>query len=189
MARKKTIRRRRQTSGNKAKVLILLSVIFFMVGGGLFFLSQQPPALPVNMTAKKVKQDPPLPLPPEEKWSYIKALENRTVETVATTPSPSSSPTQTRRQEQGVWAVLDKPMPSSGTKNKTFFRLQCGAFDNPRVADERRARLLMLGLNVQVEKSGRYHRVFVDRFDSRAKAERALRQIQSEASCFIVASH
>ncbi|MGC7560742.1 cell division protein FtsN [Pasteurella sp. PK-2025] len=71
----------KKKKGTKNKTAILLFVIAVVVifGLGLFMLKEKAPEAPVAKKTEKTEPKSVLPSRPEEVWSYIQALETRTV--------------------------------------------------------------------------------------------------------------
>lgn len=93
MAKKKSTRatksKKKNTTKNPNVIWGLVVLIILVVGAGLYFLKSSTPQVE-KVEVKKPQPQAPLPPPPEEKWSYIKALETRTVNTLP----PASVSTQ-----------------------------------------------------------------------------------------------
>lgn len=82
---------------------------------------------------------------------------------------------------------LSKPAPKSESSKQAsspaavntqtdYFIVQAGSFRNEADADQRRAELILLGLDPKIDQvtnqAGRWHRVFVGPFSERSEAER-----------------
>lgn len=69
----------------------------------------------------------------------------------------------------------------AGAPGSTFYLLQAGSFRDPRPAEERKAQLALLGMNVRVETTNvdgtAYHRVYVGPFPTAAQVEQAKQQL------------
>ncbi|MFZ7283768.1 cell division protein FtsN [Avibacterium avium] len=86
MAKRDYVSRRSGATNKKAKkvnksvVLTIVALVIALFAGGLYFLKQKSNEIaPVVPTPEKKAPKSVLPTPPEEVWSYIKALETRTV--------------------------------------------------------------------------------------------------------------
>jgi cell division protein FtsN len=82
---------------------------------------------------------------------------------------------------------LSKPVPKSDSSNQApsptptgtrtdYFIVQAGSFRNEADADQRRAELILLGLDPKIDQvtnqAGRWHRVFIGPLSERSEAER-----------------
>ncbi|MCD1125858.1 cell division protein FtsN [Jinshanibacter sp. LJY008] len=84
---KKNSRKKKSTSGGTSKLMIVLALAVLVVfGGGLYYITQHKPATVPATGTPPTKPGDGLPPKPEERWSYIKELENRQV-----TNSPNST--------------------------------------------------------------------------------------------------
>ncbi len=114
MAKKKSTRttksKKKNTTKNPSVIWGLVVLIVLVVGAGLYFLKSSTPQVE-KVEIKKPQQQAPLPPPPEEKWSYIKALETRTINTLP--------PAAVSTQDNGF--VDDKPVttPTAHVAPKT----------------------------------------------------------------------
>ncbi len=143
MAKKRFARARKGNRKNTNSVLIwgMIVLIISAVGAGLFFLksnSNYPKIKRVDV--KKDLSQPQLPPPPEERWSYIKALETRTINTESNalstnvhanttvkTPNVTTHKTESQKENtkpQSVWAALDQNKVSSNANTTTTNQTQ-----------------------------------------------------------------
>ncbi|MFV0549663.1 MAG: cell division protein FtsN [Limnobaculum xujianqingii] len=84
---KKNSRKKKSSSGGASKLMIVLALAVLVVfGGGLYYITQHKPETVPAAGTPPVKPGDGLPPKPEERWSYIKELENRQV-----TNSPNST--------------------------------------------------------------------------------------------------
>lgn len=106
MAKKKSTRttksKKKNATKNPSVIWGLVVLIVVVVGAGLYFLKSSTPQVE-KVEVKKPQPQAPLPPPPEEKWSYIKALETRTINTLP--------PASVATQDNGF--VDDKPVTPS----------------------------------------------------------------------------
>lgn len=86
MAKRDYVSRRSGATNKKAKkvnksvILTIVALVIAIFAGGLYLLKQKSNQIaPVVPTPEKKAPKSVLPTPPEEVWSYIKALETRTV--------------------------------------------------------------------------------------------------------------
>ncbi|GKX64203.1 Cell division protein FtsN [Pragia fontium] len=83
---KNSSRKKKGSSGAVSKLMIVLAVAVLVVfAGGLYFITQHKPDVSPDTPNQSTKPGNGLPPKPEERWSYIKELENRQV-----TNSPNS---------------------------------------------------------------------------------------------------
>ena len=100
----------------------------------------------------------------------------------AATGSSSNTPSSSQTRQSSGNAAVEKSAPAiSGTR----YVLQAGSFKREADADRLRARLLLMGLEVKVErvKIGTFdsrHRVLVGPFNSRRETAQARNQLTSE---------
>lgn len=66
-------------------MIVLAVAVLVVFAGGLYFITQHKPDTTTDIPGQPIKQGNGLPPKPEERWSYIKELENRQV-----TNSPNS---------------------------------------------------------------------------------------------------
>ncbi|MBK5145639.1 cell division protein FtsN [Budviciaceae bacterium BWR-B9] len=84
---KKNSRKKKSSSGGASKLMIVLALAVLVVfGGGLYYITQHKPETVPAAGTPAVQPGNGLPPKPEERWSYIKELENRQV-----TNSPNST--------------------------------------------------------------------------------------------------
>lgn len=81
-------------------------------------------------------------------------------------------------------------VPPPAQASNLVYLLQAGSFRDPRPAEERKARLALLGMSARVETTNidgtPYHRVYVGPFASAADVERAKQQLASHSVDTIV---
>ncbi|TRW48319.1 cell division protein FtsN [Aliidiomarina halalkaliphila] len=139
----------------KQVVITLLVVLAF--GVGLWMLKNGEPEVVVSAqdspNAAPERELDPLPEKPEERWQYIRELENRTVE-------------------------VDVPERQESRPRL----MQCGSFRNFNDADTLRANIAMQGFESQVREShgsnGRWFRVILGPFENLRAAQRVNNQLQ-----------
>ncbi|RUO32711.1 SPOR domain-containing protein [Aliidiomarina sanyensis] len=139
----------------KQVVIALIAVLAFAFG--LWFLKSGEPERIVSSqdspNAPTERELDPLPEKPEERWTYIRELETRTVE-------------------------VDVPERQEARPRL----MQCGSFRNYADADTLRARIAMQGFESQVREShgsnGRWFRVILGPFENLRAAQRVNNQLQ-----------
>ena len=80
-ARSSMKKKKKQNKNNKSLLLMIAAMVVVAFGLGLYLLKEKAPE-PVAESASTVEKTQPksvLPNRPEEVWSYIQALETRTV--------------------------------------------------------------------------------------------------------------
>jgi cell division protein FtsN len=163
-ARKSSSQRPRKTSTRKpaAKahtmgwqlyIAGLLSGVFLSF---LLYLGTLPPAGDTATQPAAQNEAPAKSEPPKPRFDFYTLLPEQTVERVAA-PADTASP--------------------QGAKNAEFYLLQAGSFKQREDADRRRAELLLLGLEPNIEETngdnGRWYRVYLGPFQSRAILNKA----------------
>lgn len=103
--RKKNSRKKKGSSGGASKLMIVLAATVLVVfAAGLYFITQHKPEISPEILGHPTQQGNGLPPRPEERWTYIKELENRQVtnseNAVVKTPgiSPQANLTPEQRQ-------------------------------------------------------------------------------------------
>lgn len=211
MARKPSARGRgttRRGKKNKKNLIILSLLILAMFAIGLYFLQAKSNVKPNSLAkieTKKVKPKAELPTPPEERWTYIKALETRTV--VDHNSSTVMNNNQLTSEQKNILAQMEKenkpkkvvkaesmkPITESSTNLSNIvnsqgnFGLQCGAFKKYQQAESQLAKLAMLGISAHIKSNGDWHRVFVGPIGSRSQANVQLQQIGNQVNCLVIA--
>ncbi len=131
----------------------LLSGVFLSF---LLYLGTLPPAGDVTAQPTAQAQAPAKSEPPRPRFDFYTLLPERSV-------------------ERSV-APADTATPQS-IKTTEYFLLQAGSFKQREDADRRRAELLLLGLEPNVEETngdnGRWYRVYLGPFQSRNKLNKA----------------
>ena len=125
----------------------------------LLYLGTLPPTIDPATQATAGDNVPAKNEPPKPRFDFYTLLPEQSVE----------RPT----------APIDKGVPQSvkSTKNAEFYLLQTGSFKQREDADRRRAELILLGLEPNIEETngdnGRWYRVYLGPFQSRAKLNKA----------------
>ncbi|MBP9641931.1 cell division protein FtsN [Budvicia aquatica] len=103
--RKKNSRKKKGSSGGASKLMIVLATAVLVIfAAGLYFITQHKPDTSPEVTGQPARPGNGLPPKPEERWTYIKELENRQVtnseSAQAKTPgiSPQANLTPEQRQ-------------------------------------------------------------------------------------------
>lgn len=176
-------------------------MVLFIFGSGLYFLRLTSDSeIEVKSQIKKDKPKAELPTPPEERWTYIKALESRTVVDQHKNVVNNKKLDAEQRKILAQMAsnnnnVSNKAISGSNSKGKTTsqinvgnnFGLQCGAFKTYQQAESQLAKLAMLGINAYIKSSKNWHRVFVGPIGSRTQANVKLNQIRNNVDCLVIA--
>jgi cell division protein FtsN len=151
--RKPATRGNTRTMGWQLYVAGLLSGVFLSF---LLYLGSLPPAGDGVMLPMPQAQAPAKSEPPKPRFDFYTLLPERSVERTA--------------------APADTATPQSA-KPAEFYLLQAGSFKQREDAGRRRAELLLLGLEPNIEETngdnGRWYRVYLGPFQSRAKLNKA----------------
>lgn len=183
-------------------IAIILVILFIAI---LYFVSKNKTNKPVT-PPQNITERPQATLPdkPEERFTYLKELENP--DGTQTTPSQIKPAEKDKERQQILDSfVSDKtssnPSASSATTNPTVIQpqpvkadqsttqtttntqtgswsLQCGAFKDKSNADALKAKLAMLGVTSFV-KNEKFYRVLVGPYKSKAEAEKAIATLKN----------
>lgn len=131
------------------KLLFLGLFTLCLIGGFAYFLISiqgSAPEVEVKVVKDKAKEKPLPPLP-EEKWDYVKALENKTIEV---------------------------EVPEKVKSNKKY-QMQCASFRQLEQAESMKAQIAFAGLVANVRKTtgsnGDWYRVVLGPYDTKRQAE------------------
>lgn len=183
-------------------IAIILVILFIAI---LYFVSKNKTNKPVT-PPQNITERPQATLPdkPEERFTYLKELENP--DGTQTTPSQIKPAEKDKERQQ----ILDSfasdktssnPSASNATTNPTVIQpqpvkadqsttqtttntqtgswsLQCGAFKDKSNADALKAKLAMLGVTSFV-KNEKFYRVLVGPYKSKAEAEKAIATLKN----------
>lgn len=252
-ARRGTNNKKKSKGKNKNTLIAVAAAVVIVFGGALYFLKSKPAETvvqPVVVQPEKTQPKSVLPNRPEEVWSYIKALETRTVpvdnnpgsvekimrlspeqrETlsqmekeqkameeakklaeqqraeeaakaeaqakadakkaaeVAKKAEPVKKPEQPKTEvaKTEIAKPVNKPAETTTASNGKKFGLQCGAFKNRAQAESLQGRLVMAGLNAQVQVNAEWNRVRVSGFADRDAAVQAQSKAKSVADCVVI---
>lgn len=183
-------------------IAIILVILFIAI---LYFVSKNKTNKPVT-PPQNITERPQATLPdkPEERFTYLKELENP--DGTQTTPSQIKPAEKDKERQQILDSfVSDKtssnPSASNVTTNPTVIQpqpvkadqsttqtttntqtgswsLQCGAFKDKSNADALKAKLAMLGVTSFV-KNEKFYRVLVGPYKSKAEAEKAIATLKN----------
>lgn len=155
--RKPVARGKTRTMGWQLYVAGLLSGVFLSF---LLYLGTLPPASDGVMVPTAESQEPAKSEPPKPRFDFYTLLPERSVERSVERPA---APANTAARKS--------------TKPAEFYLLQAGSFKQREDADRRRAELLLLGLEPNIEETngdnGRWYRVHLGPFQSRTKLNKA----------------
>ncbi|WP_440905490.1 SPOR domain-containing protein [Catenovulum sp. SX2] len=144
----------------KPKALIFLVLVVAIIGGFAYFLwsiKDRAPSEAVNQPAVEKPQNKQKPLPkvPEEKWEYVKELENKEVE-------------------------VDVPEREDGPKRP--YKMQCASFRSEQQANAMKAKIAFAGLESIIQQSegqsGIWYKVVLGPYDSKRDAEADRHRLQ-----------
>ena len=139
-------------SSRRSYTNLLLSVIaallaLVIIGGLILRKDQEPPSVTTPPAAKPTAEADPLPARPQERWDYIKELENKQVQ-VDVPAAP----------KEGPW------------------QMQCGSFRGREQAEAMKARIAFEGLESVVRTSegsnGLWHKVVLGPYERKYDAEK-----------------
>ena len=144
-----------RTMGWQLYVAGLLSGVFLSF---LLYLGTLPPAGDTITQPTAQNQAPAKSEPPKPRFDFYTLLPEQSVEQ-AVAPADTATPQSARSSE--------------------YYLLQAGSFKQREDADRRRAELLLLGLEPNIEETngdnGRWYRVYLGPFQSRDKLNKARR--------------
>ncbi|XKM13425.1 SPOR domain-containing protein [Orbaceae bacterium ac157xtp] len=173
-------------------IAILLVVLFIAI---LYFVSTNKAPKPAKQPTTTITQKPQNTLPdkPQERWTYLKELENPQSTTVDEPTQPNKTEQANERQNALANFLNDKkestptiPTPVETTQqnskpnpttNKTFL-MQCGAFKDKANAESLKAKLAMFGVTSYI-KSDKFHRVMAGPYASRAEVEKTITTLKN----------
>lgn len=147
-------------SSKKPQALIFLILVAAIVGGFAFFLwsiKDRAPEITLPDTPIEKPQNKPKPLPkvPDEKWEYVKELENKEVE-------------------------VDVPEREDGPKRP--YKMQCASFRSEQQANAMKAKIAFAGLESTIQQSegqsGIWYKVVLGPYDSKRDAEADRHRLQ-----------
>lgn len=223
MAQRDYVKKKNRSSTNNSRVMprlmmaiaLLLVILFVAI---LYFVSNnkstKPPAKPITKT-----ETPEVTLPeqPNERWTYLKELENPD----GVTTSQGQTNQLTSAQELERKAILDsfvgnssqprqptnnttssvenqsqvkqetsvtQPASSTASSSNQAILLQCGAFKDKTNAEALKAKLAMTGVSSDI-RSEKFYRVLAGPYSSKREADKAIADLKSNniANCIITA--
>ena len=163
---------KRNTSSSNMPLIPWLLAIVLVSGFGYFLWtikgSSEDVAPAINTATKSTatdkqatkpavaKKDPnALPPKPQEEWTYLEELENKSV---------------------------DVDVPNSGVVSSGLYQMQCGSFPQESQANEMKARIAFMGMEALVKRSegtnGVWYRVVLGPFESKRDGERGRHKMQ-----------
>ncbi|MFZ7173422.1 cell division protein FtsN [[Pasteurella] aerogenes] len=111
--------KKKKSASNKSLLLILALFVVAGFAAGLYFLKEKSPE--VQVAVEKTEKSQPksvLPTPPEEVWSYIKALETRTVPVDNNSQSLENNMRLTEEQKKVLLEMEEKQKQAELAKAK-----------------------------------------------------------------------
>lgn len=153
--RKKAVQ---QPAPNRTKIIVLLLLVVILTGSFISFLMSIEGSAPDKEPAKPVQSsnDDPLPKMPEEKWEYVKELENKTIEV---------------------------DVPKRDDKPTRPYQMQCGSFRAEGQANTMKAKIAFAGLEAIVKKNsgsnGVWYRVVLGPYPTKRQAEADRHKLQN----------
>ncbi|WP_294612747.1 SPOR domain-containing protein [uncultured Gilliamella sp.] len=207
MVQRDYVRRKSQSKKNKSRLMPKLMtftafVLVVLFSATLHFLSKNKPNKPAE-PPKKITQSPAITLPeePQERWTYLKALETPN----ASSGSISNSVTNEKKQIIDSFANNNSSIPPQNQANAVTqlksepenpvskadsmtnkWLLQCGAFKDKTNADALKAKLAMFGINSNII-SEQLYRVTVGPYTSKNEADKAMNSLKNNGidNCII----
>ena len=163
--KKKSIKKIDRTAILGSILLIFLLIILFIL-----LLPNKTPKLELKTKESKAqknieqatilsgsssqKQNVQLPNAPDEKFLYIKELENKQIS-------------------------INSNKPNQTVKKESKWKLQCGAFKSSSQANALKNKILDIDASVVVEKSSTWHIVYLGPFDGKRDAERIRHKLRT----------
>lgn len=183
-------------------IAVLLVILFAAI---LYFVSTNKPNKPAA-TPQIVTQKPQATLPdkPEERWTYLKELENPNSHNQTIIP-PVSKSVQEKERQQILNSFINDKQTSSTASNQAQtntappavvtqpntaaqagnWLLQCGAFEDKANAESLQAKLAMIGMASFVQRD-KVHRVLVGPYKLKKDAEKAIVILTNKGiTCFV----
>ena len=116
-ARRGSNKKKKKDSNNKNMLIGIAFVVLFAFGAGLYFLKSKAPEGTASVAPVPEKTQPKSVLPnrPEEVWSYIKALETRTVP-VDDKPSSVEKNMRLTEEQRQVLIQMEKEQKAAEQK-------------------------------------------------------------------------
>ncbi|RZN59594.1 SPOR domain-containing protein [Avibacterium paragallinarum] len=204
----------KKKKNNTPLILTAVLVIIALFAGGLYFLKEKSTEIaPVVIPQEKKTPKSVLPSPPEEVWSYIKALETRTVP-IDNDPKSLEKNMRLTAEQKKVLLEMEKEQKANRLKqieeqtkvravdvadnmqtnslankassNEKKFGLQCGAFKSRQQAENIQANLIMSGLNARINSTDNWNRVMVGPVGNRDEAQAVLSKVKAITPCVII---
>ncbi|WAJ69460.1 SPOR domain-containing protein [Catenovulum adriaticum] len=149
--------RQQQPAPKKTKNIVLLLLVVILIGAFISFLISIQGKAPEQKTIEPVNssKESPLPKMPEEKWEYVKELENKTIEV---------------------------DVPKRDDKPTRPYQMQCGSFRVEGQANTMKAKIAFAGLESMVKKTngsnGVWYRVVLGPYPTKREAEADRHKLQ-----------
>ena len=223
MAQRDYVRKESKSKKNGSRVIpnimMAIAIILVILFVAILYVVSTNKSKPVAQ-APKVTEKPQTTLPekPEERWTYLKELENPngTQHTTSQTDNDKLATQEKERQQILDSFANEKPVapqstssnnasPNAQTEKKSQSNsstsattpssqtlgsvwLQCGAFKDKSNAESLKAKLAMVGLASSI-KTEKFHRVMAGPYKTKAEAEASLTQLKNSGiSSCIVAT-
>lgn len=158
-SRRRTDKKKANNRGNGLKIY-LAGVVTGLFAAGLVYLKTLPPvdAPPPAADATDAEPKPP----PKPRIDFYSQLRNKRVEVETPVVEPAATVAR---------------IPGNTANKAEVYILQAGSFRQSEDADRRRAELLLLGLEPNIEQTsgdnGRWFRVYVGPFETRSAMSKA----------------
>lgn len=113
-------KKKKPAKRNKLLLIIIALIILLGFGGALFLLKEKSPETAVSVPKVVEKKQPKSVLPnrPEEVWSYIKALETRTIP-VDNNPASVDKNMQLTAEQKKILLEMEKEQKQAEAQRKT----------------------------------------------------------------------
>lgn len=183
-------------------IAVLLVILFIAI---LYVVSTNKKTDTTTATNQTPTEKPKASLPtkPEERWSYLKELENPDNNQI--TLPPTNTTTEQDKERQRILDSFTNDTRTAGTNqaqqnnanqvinqnnlnntkpSQTPWLLQCGAFKDEANAEVLKAKLAILGIS-SFTKSEKFHRVLTGPYNSKQEAEKMIISLKNSgiSSC------
>lgn len=211
MAQRDYVRKRAKPKKRKSRILAALMLIIALALVGLFiavlyFISANKSAKPSSSLAGQVQ--PPaqmLPEKPQERWTYLKELENPNgvAPSNGGNTSPSLQQQNAKERQQALDAFMNNgqttaqntppsasqpitPPPAAAKVETGKWIVRCGAFKERQNAETLKAQIAMSGLNSSIQSDGLY-RVTVGTYTDKSQADSVIATLKNSgiSSCIV----
>lgn len=183
-------------------IAVLLVILFIAI---LYVVSTNKKTDTTTTTNQPPTEKPKASLPtkPEERWSYLKELENPDNNQITLPPTNTTTERDKERQrildsftndtrtaganqaqQNNTNQVINQNNLNNTKPSQTHWLLQCGAFKDEANAEVLKAKLAILGIS-SFTKSEKFHRVLTGPYNSKQEAEKMIVSLKNSgiSSC------